>query len=345
MARKRMKSKIQPAVQTLSFVFQAQSDAKERRFIDLSQCASLMNRRFYRQGINWAVAGFKVLSYAPGGGAVAGQISISKLPNTWVMSNSWEKAFRSWQRMNKDAVDDSEQESLSGKFLDFKIYADSDHHQLGFGNNLLPHSSATLAGTIQTAVAGEWIPSEIVVPLTNNPGSSNSFEIIAVGANYPGPSASSGLDAVSMIEGYSNSRALPSITDPNTPDDSADSAGATPENWLVGMFNEGTTQDSAVIDHITDYDQPPYPYENDGTNLDTMYPGGANNLNTLEIHDQEFITSTTIGGTTVLKGGNFPCGLISIDTFGFQRDDALILQVNLVPGNHRGYLCEPMTEM
>ncbi len=342
MARKRMKSKIQPAVQTMSFVFQAQSDAKERRFIDLSQCASLMNRRFYRQGINWAVAGFKVLSYAPGGGAVSGQISIGKLPNTYVMSNAWEKSFRAWQQMIKNATDESGSESIKGKFLDFKIYADADHHQLGFGNNLLPHSSATLAGSIQTAIPGQWDPASVEIPETTTAtGASTEYELIAVGPNNPGAGAS-GLDAKSLIAGYANSRALPSITDPNVPDDSASYA----ENWMLAIFNEGTLQDSSILDTLElEGNQPPYPYENDGTHTDTMYPGGENNLNTLEIHDQEFITSTTIGGTTVLKGGNFPCGLIAIDTFGFQRDDALILQVNLVPGHHRGYLCEPMTEM
>ena len=69
-------SKIQPAVQTFTFVSEVTGPT-----IDLSQCASLMNRRFYRQGINWAVAGFKFASESPG------RITVSKLPNTWVMSN------------------------------------------------------------------------------------------------------------------------------------------------------------------------------------------------------------------------------------------------------------------
>ena len=56
--------------------------------IDLSQVASLVNRRFYRQGINWAVAGFKLVS-TPG----TGSIQMNKLPNTWVMSNAWEKGM------------------------------------------------------------------------------------------------------------------------------------------------------------------------------------------------------------------------------------------------------------
>ena len=116
------------------------------------------------------------------------------------------------------------------------------------------------------------------------------------------------------------------------------------------MFNEGTSQtDEVLTDMITENNIAPYPFENDGIHGDTMYPGGANQLNSLEIHDQEFVTGTTVGGTTRFKGGNFPCGLIGISSFGFDATGAkpvqLLLHVNLVPGSHRGYLCEPMTEM
>ncbi len=331
--------KIEPSVQTLTFVVSTVTTGKERNFIDLSQCASLMNRRFYRQGINWAVSGFKVLSTA------TGQFSISKLPNTWVLSNSWEKGFRHWNKMNNEAL--AESESVRPKFLDFKIFADSDHHTKGYTANLLPLSSATIGNPPQLATAGEWESSKFQIPTATAGGQGNvaSREVIAVGRNYPGVGAS-GLDAVSLIEGYAASRGLPNILDPNTPDDAADVDGFNPDNWIAATFNQGTEQTQEVIlDMIDENNIAPYPFENDGVNFDTMYPGGANQLSSLEIHDQEFITSTTIGGTTRFKGGNFPCGLISLDTFGFTEGSELIVQVNLVPGDHRGYLCEPMTDM
>jgi hypothetical protein len=324
------KSKIEPAVLTLPFVL---PDGAATSTIDLSQVASLINRRFYRQGINWAVAGFKVIS--PGN--ATGSLSIAQLPNTWVMSNAWEKGMRTWTKMNRQAL--AESPSVRPKFLDFKIYADQDHHTAGYGSNLLPIDFAGVPATV-----GEWQPSKFVVPDTTSPaGGVNNFEIIATGASYPGGGAS-GLNAVSLIEGYANSRGLPYTDDPNVPDDVADANGPTPENWLTAIFNEGTNQDDQVLDDMrTENDQAPYPFENDGINLDTMYPGGANQLATMQYHDSAIISATTIGGITTLKGGNFPCGLIRIasviDTPG------TILQVNLVPGNHRGYLCESMTEM
>ncbi len=332
-------SKIQPSAMTLTFATATvPPGAVVSNYIDLSQVASLVNRRFYRQGINWAVAGFKFLTPA----AFQGQISVNKLPNTWVMSNAWEKGFRAWQRMNKDSLDESE--SVRPKFLDFKIYADATHHQQGVAANLLPISVADHI-TGDTAAVGEWEMSKYVIPRTDGTDDVYSREIIATGANYPGAGAS-GLNAVSLIEGYAASRGLPDVLDPNVPDDAALADGATPQNFLQALFNEGTEQDSEVLnDMIAENNIAPYPFENDGTNTDTQYPGGANQLIGLEIHSIENVTATTIGGTTRIKGGNFPCGLVNIDAVNTGSSANIVIEIDLVPGNHRGYLCEPMTEM
>jgi len=326
-------NKIEPAMQTLYFAYNAPT-GNSSSYIDLSQVASLVNRRFYRQGINWAVAGFKFLSTSN----FAGSIGIHKLPNTWIMANSWEKSMRVWTKMNREAL--AETESVRPKFLDFKIYADVDHHTAGFGNNLLPLAQAGVYSP------GEWISSKAVVPFgPASPGNTAEFEFVAVGPNFPGAGAS-GLNAVSLIEGYAASRGLPYNPDPNTPADADDADGSTPENWMAAVFNEGTDQTSEVIeDMIFDNNQPPYPFEGDGINSDTMYPGGANQGTGLQVHDYAYVTATSIGGQSRLKGGNFPCGLIRVDTASSGEKGGWVLTLDLVPGNHRGYLCESMTEM
>ncbi len=325
----RRKSKIQPAVMTMAF---ALPDGAATSTIDLSQAASLMNRRFYRQGINWAVAGFKIISPA----GATGSLSVAQLPNTWVTSNAWEKSFRTWTRMNNEAL--AESESVKPKFLDYKIFADTTHHAAGSAANLLP---VDFAGA--DYVDGMWEYSKFIIPDTTQVSGVREREVIAVGANYPGVGPS-GLDAVSMIEGYAASRALPNIVDPNTPSDALSIDGATPANWLTATFNDGTQQTDAVItDMVTENNQAPYPFEDDGVNPDTMYPGGANQAPTLQYHDSALVSGTTIGGITQLKGGNFPCGLIRVAS-NIDAPNTLFV-VNLIPGNHRGYLCEPMTEM
>ena len=328
--------KLQPAVDTMQFDINIASSSTA--YIDLSQCASLINRRFYRQGINWVVAGFKFIT----GPASTGTVAISKLQNTWVTSAAWEKSMRTWLRMTNDAMEEAQ--SVRPRFLDFKIYADAEHHTAGFGANMLP--SVGTIGSLSTAQPGEWEASKVYLPQATNAAAATTTdcEIVATGASYPGIGAS-GLSAVSIIEGYANSRALPNVLDPNTPADADDISGATPENWMSAIFNDGNTQTAEVVeDLITDNNQAPYPYENDGLNVDTQYPGGANQLNLMQLHDVSGITNTTIGGDTRLRGGNFPCGLVRIDWTGDAPLDGVLL-VNMVPGPHRGYLCEPMTEM
>lgn len=334
MARKgRSKNtKLQPAEMTMALAMTVPVGISKFT-ADLSQIASLINRRFYRQGLNWAVAGFKVRIVGSGQGSVL----IKKLPTTWTFANSWTKGFRHWQEMNKRATDDGEV-NVGGRFLDFKIYADSQHHTDGFGANLLPNDG------VAAATAGSWIPSEIVVPDSIFP--SVGYELLGVGSNYPGNSASSGKNAVSLVQGYANSRRLPYQSDPNTPDDADDADGQFPENWISSLTNAGTTQDSEVIEDIQAYDKPPYPFEGDGTATDTQYPGGANQLPNMVVHDVTDLTATTISGTSRLKGGNFPCGLVrwEVQNTGAQ-DLNLAVLIDMVPGSHRGYLAEPMTEM
>lgn len=333
MARKRSKTKarnLQPAEMTFTFGIPVNAGSSVDATVDLSQMASLLNRRFYRQGLNWAVAGFKVKS------GTTGSIDISKLPNTWVFANAWTKGFKAWQDMVKKATDEGE--SLEGRFLDFKIYADTLHHTAGYGANILPIDALG-----NPAQAGEWIPSEIVVPDKTFP--STGYELLGVGANFPGAGAS-GKNAVSLVQGYANSRALPSESDPNTPDASDDASGVFPENWIASIFNEGNEQDSIVLEDVRAYDQPPYPYEGDGTATSTRYPGGATQLPGLMAHDFQNFTGTTISNITYLKGGNFPCGLVRLkatNTGG--SNDVFIVQIDMVPGTHRGYMAESMLEM
>jgi len=342
--------KIDPAVKTLTFTITVPRKdpitgvpGELDSIICLSQCASLVNRRFYRQGLNWAVAGVKILSTPGTGGSLDGSIMVSKIPETWVMNNAWTKGFHTWKEMNDEALEETE--SVRPRFLDYKIYMDTDHHALGFGANLLPISESGVLAT-----PGEWAASKMIIPDTTlgATGGVQEREIIAVGGNYPGAGAS-GLNAVSLIEGYAASRGLPNVLDPNAPDDAADTDGVSPENWMAATFNDGTQQSEEVLDSmvgpLAENNIAPYPFENDGVNTDTMYPYGSNQLTGLEIHDFELITGTTIGGTTRLKGGLFPCGLLKLFSRNFDDAEQFItMTVDLVPGPHRGYLAQSMLE-
>ncbi len=316
-------------------------------YIDLSQSASLVSRKFFRQGLQWAVGGMDIYT----GSGVSGRILVEKVPETWITANAWVKGFKNWQRMHREAM--SETESVLPKFHDFKVFADSVHHSTGVAANLLPQTSALVGtGGFADPSEGDWDMSKFVIPTggVSNPGASSEREIIFIGANYPGSGAST-LNAVSLVEGYAASRALPNVVDPNVPDDAEDVDGATPENWMQAMYNEGTSQAGEVLDNILeDNTVAPYPFENDPQgNLDTMYPGGANQFPNLWLHDMVDVTTTTIGAHSSIRGGTFNCGLIKVfkETSGLEDGPTTMTDVliHLVPGNHRGYLAQPMQDV
>ena len=332
---KRMKSKIQPAPMRMTFSGSVNPDEDKKFYIDLSQCASLLNRRFYRQGLNWAVAGFKMVARnTTGTNPIFARVGVHSLPHTWIMSNAWEKAFRTFMKQQKEAM--QEAPSIKPKYLDFKVHMNRDHITNG---NMLPIDSL---GNTPNVTPQQWEYSKIVIPEYGATGQAYEFLITATGAtNF-------GSQTVSLIEGYAASRSLPQENDPNMPRDAS-----TDENWLSAMFNEGNRQDQEVLDNLLQEQiSPPYPIEGDGTHVDTQYPGGANNLPGLEIVDENIITQGTISLpiNQTFKGGSFPCGLIELrvnnfSTGGGSANIDFDFYVDLVPGNHRGYLAESMTEM
>ncbi len=328
--------KLQPAVKTLAFNFSNGEAVGTNNYIDLSQAASLVNRRFYRQGLNWAVSGFTLVT-TPG---TSGNFVILKAPDTWVASNSWEKGFRHWLKMNNEAMDGTE--SIKPKFMDFKVYLDAAHHAAGVGANLLPVSED---GT--PATPGTWDMSEVTFHTSTDTTNATDYEIVWTGGSYPGAAAGSGLDAVSLIEGYASSRGLPEIRDPNAPSDAFDvGPTATPENWIGALDTEGSDQhEDVLVNLLADNNQAPYPYENDGTATDTQYPGGANQLVGTEVVEWVGVSPTTIGNVTKIGGTNFQGGLIKIsNTFSGGTGNHVLL-VHLVPGPHRGYMCQSMQDV
>jgi len=282
---------------------------------DLSQIASLVNRRFYRQGLNWAVAGIKVLTVDQG------NVSVSKLPNTWVTSNSWEKGMRTWLRQQNEAVDEAGLESAVARFRDFKIHMDATHVNNSFTANLLPVD----ANNIPYA-PGEWDSSRVVIPNSGGVvGNTQEYTLHMVGDDDPAPAQSKAL-----IKAYQDSRGVPQSPDPTTPP-------GVETSLYVQMFDDGLDQEEIVDNAIDRNDNLSYPQMD--------YPGGPIQAPTVQYHDGAIVTPTTIGGITRLKGGNFPCGLMRFAWNPTSTTSGIRLEISLVPGPHRGYLAEAMTEM
>lgn len=320
MAKYRNGKKMDPAVMTMTF---ATPDTVGGNYtIDLSQCASLMNRRFYRQGINWVVESIKFSS------STTGSIVVSKLPTTWVAYQAWKKAFAAWNDQQKAALEESGAESARARFSDFKIHMDATHVTAGFGANLLPIDASG-----NPYAPGEWEASNIVLPNATLDASGSRVDpkeqlLHMVGANELVGGTSRGI-----IEGYADSRAYPQSPDPVSAD--LDSYN----NWMARMSDVGNEQNE-VLDNATDVnDNLPYPQVD--------YPGGQTQAPGLDYYDIVTIYSSnaTNGiGTQKGRGGIFPAGLMRIN-WTPEAAANLLIQVHLVPGDHRGYLCEPMGDV
>jgi len=328
----RKTKKLQPAVMNLSFTPMGNGT----NYIDLSRAASVVNRRFYRQGINWSVAGFTVTT---AGNTAPGSVTICKAPTTWVTYNAWVKGRAMWEKM-KDQVLDGEP-SIDGKYADFKINLDSTMA----GASLQTANPATSNQILQPVdcaynfpyndggfAVQEWVYSDIHIPTDGGAAAPEEFNLHLVGGDSTGTNQSKG-----VIHGYGLSRSRPINTgDPNV--------GI--EGWMTELFDLADNLEEVRDGIITHNDRPPYPVE-DSSSTNEAYPGGQQ-YSTEVVGYASFGTSVGSTGSITLqrsiKGGMFPCGLIEVksDLSGPSFYDLI---VHLVPGHHRGYLCEPMEDV
>ena len=329
----RKRKKVEPAVMNLSFT----AAASGTNYIDLSRAASVVNRRFYRQGINWSVAGFTITT---AGNTAPGTVTVCKVPTTWVSYNAWVKSKAMWDQMN-DLVLDQEPD-IQGRYADFKVFMNADMRSSVIQTSITgPNDQEILVPTdcmysLPSTDGSEWNYSTIQIPEDGGslPPTENALHFLGDDVVTPG-SESRGL-----IHGYALSRARPVNTgDPNVP------AGG--GGWMRALFDEGDNLDEIRLDISADNDQPPYAVGDSASGAE-YYPGGKTNLPSGEVVGYASFGATPVTGSITsqrsIKGGMFPCGLIEIksDLTGPSFYDVI---VHLVPGNHRGYLCEPMEDV
>ncbi|AXH76194.1 MAG: putative capsid protein [Circoviridae sp.] len=296
-------AKIQPAVQTLQYTLPA---LHALSYIDISQSVSMLNRRFYRQGLQWVVAGFSLHGT---NSSETGILKINKLPNTWMVGNAWEKGFRAWDRMNKEAM--AENPSIKPKFYDFKIWFSFGH--LNEAASILPVDPH---GNSYSPYQGEWEISQYLAPTVGG-ATTVPYDIYMLGQDTPGV-------AVGLLQNYQQSRSVPTSPDPVTNIDG-------PESIFTAIFDEGTVQDEDVLDALAD--------ENDELPYHQMEYVGTQGT---QCENVCILPNINTNQVTRGAGSVFPCGLIEVEgTLTYEAT----LYVHLVPGPARGYLTQPMTEM
>lgn len=320
----RRNNKRQPAVLDFSIRLPAGES-----YLDLALCASILNRRGYKQqDTTWGVAGFELF------GSGTGTVSVLKLPETWVFQNAYTKAKALWNEMNDQVLDT--QESIRGAYADFKVYMEANMGAQTIQDNgnqagtiLTPYFDDGAGGIKWTegdfSAAGpprtDWEWSQLTLPNDPTTGTTTSYYIHAVGADT---TASKGI-----IAGYAASRSRPHTTDPNVP---------TINGWMNELFDDGDQLDDLKDIIEGDNNRPPYPVGSESTATD-FYPGGSLEQPGLQVHSFCNFTTTTVSGKNSIMGGMFQNGMMKfVNSTG--ADVSVIM--HLMPGSHRGYFCEEM---
>lgn len=319
----RRSRKRQPAVLQMNFLAPAGDS-----YIDLALAASIANRRGYKQqDMTWGVAQFELF----GAPAASGSLVIEKLPETWVFENAYKKTKALWTEMNDQVLD--QEESIRGKYADFKILMDADHGAATIQDNANPAGTIltpvqvvaganqwTLADFAGGAPPADWNYSQLTIPNDPVSGATANYYIHAVGANT---AASKG-----MIAGYELSRARVQNPDPNVP---------TSQGWMTDLFDVGEQLDELRDVIEDDNDRPPYANPSSGSTA--YYPGGSQEQPVLQTHSFCNFTTTTVSSKNTIMGGLFQNGLLKVNN---NTGGLVTIIVHLMPGSHRGYFCEEM---
>ena len=317
---------LQPAVMKMYFIAGYNS---AQQIVSLSHSASRLNRRFYRQGLNWAVKNVSVTTLPAATPALGSVAYVNTIPHTWASANAWMKSYTLWKRQQDEALANSDSQETAARFRDFKISME-DGHTVGSDLSPVNMGPGRIVGPFPThvvtsgpvLVSEEWMPSEIVIPNDGAPGVTNQYTLHMVGPHVAGTSKG-------LIQGYADSRAVPTSPDPSGPNIF--------NSWMQEMFDVG--EDTGFVTNNAQNTNDELPYDQ----LD--YPGGDTNL--VQLETQAFnLNQSTIGRNTFNTGPfTAPCGLIRFDFTGQAESSEMnIICVELVPGSARGYLTETMEE-
>jgi len=122
-------------------------------YIDIAKGLSQVNRRAYRQGMEYAV-GKITFAYLANPQAVSNvSLTVGTAGNTWVVHNAWKKAYAHWIAQQRNARRLIGQ-SAKPTWEDFKVYLD-DAHRAGT-------SLGVLAGDGGAVGTGEWDYSRLI---------------------------------------------------------------------------------------------------------------------------------------------------------------------------------------
>ena len=297
--------KTSPTQIRLSF----EGNGEETQFIDIALALSVINRKFYRQGVYYYVNSVEVYNNE------TGVIDLHTLPDTWVTKNAWNRAFQIFQKMN--SMVGAPMSAVKPKYHDFKVYMDSRHYATG---SMLP-SLHTINQGSATVSADDWVYSQFVS--ADDDGDSNQEADNFHGHMIGGHSGNSDdWDSIGLIKSYAETRGT---VNSETPDD----ANVDITDPLLNLFDFSSEEqlNDIVQNLLDDNDNPPYNYN--------QYVG---EVTTNLQHVARIGTEHGVGRVGRASGFCAPFGLICLDPHGVETAYRVVL--NLAAGTYHGVYAE-----
>lgn len=310
--------------------FQIDGGAQQVVNIDIGQCLSLLNRRMYRQGMQYVVEGLELHSDS------VVNATIYRLPETWIVASAWEKVMRAWLEQQDEALEESDRQSLTAKYRDFKIYFNESHQIAGSASNAVPFGCTDLSA-LPTDVEYDWEYSQIVIPNDTTPGNTTERYLHMIGDDSAAVDESSG-----MIKAYAESRSRPFPVDPNTVGPLSNQGG------ILGEMVDVGDDDTDIIQNARSNNQQ-IPYPTGYFTSTEWYPGGANQFTSLgqlecimSVRNTAPIGEGGIISTTYAPGFLASCGLIQVLVDAFAEEGTAFFKVGLSPGDYKGVMARSM---
>ena len=303
----------------LRLVFQF-DEGETGGYIDLAQALSVINRRFYRQGVYYYINSMELETLQDG------YAQIEVIPDTWVTQQAWKRAFGTFQKMN------SMVDTPRPKYHDFKVFMDAQHRNdvnNGIANKLpIVTQGIGASGGLSS---DEWDYAQFVNfndRALSNSGTThvttpNQFNMHVVGDHLgTGPAE---YDSVGMIKSYARSRTLPSPSgEPEVPVNNDDDP-------LTLLFQGSEVH---ALEEIAEH----LDAMNDTTPYDRDFYVGQSEHGALIPLERLYTSGVPSGRTHKVSGACVPLGLMRVSSQGYASGWRLIL--NVASGTYNGVYAE-----
>ena len=297
-------SKKSPTVLRLSF----EGSGGTTRYIDIARALSIINRKFYRQGVYYYVNSVELYNNSDH------YVDLHTLPDTWVTKNAWNRGFKIFQQMNAQV------DTPRPKYHDFKVRMSVG--QTADGANTMDPELFDINGAYNSKAPNEWVFSKFTTKHSDG-GAADEFTVTMIGDDV---GAQGNRDSISLVKSYALSRSYSPLTgEPQLRTGHEDDP-------LANLFDASgdNAEESIMLNLDTMNDETPY---------DTFYHG--ENAAAAMQHVARLATTATVGRVAKASGFCAPFGLICVDPANTTSgDDTWRIVINLAAGTYHGVYAE-----